>query len=248
MNFEADLHVHTVASNHAYSTVTEIAFAAFLKGLKMVAITDHGPNMPGGPHEYYFSNMIALPKKISGVHILRGVEANIIDCEGNLDLPPIILEKLDIVLAGFHEGTGYSGVSVEDNTRALINALHNPYVHIIAHPGNPVFPIDQEKVVIAAKREGKLIEFNNNSFSISRQGSTLNCTKLAGLVKRHKLNIAVNSDAHYCECVGASRDALDVIKHADIPAEYIVNTSADRVTQYLNKVKKRWQGKIANSF
>ena len=38
----ADLHVHTVSSGHAYSTVMEIVKVAAQKGLKAVAITDHG--------------------------------------------------------------------------------------------------------------------------------------------------------------------------------------------------------------
>jgi len=44
----ADLHVHTISSGHAYSTVAEIIEAAAQKGLEAVALTDHGPAMPGG--------------------------------------------------------------------------------------------------------------------------------------------------------------------------------------------------------
>jgi putative hydrolase len=46
MKLEADLHVHTIASGHGYSTIKEIMTAAAEKGLKTVAITDHGLNMP----------------------------------------------------------------------------------------------------------------------------------------------------------------------------------------------------------
>lgn len=55
MNLLADLHTHTVANGHAFSTVKEMAEAAAGRGLKMIGVTDHGINMPGGPHEYYFS-------------------------------------------------------------------------------------------------------------------------------------------------------------------------------------------------
>ena len=40
--FKVDTHLHTVASGHAYGTVTEMAKAASLKGLEMIALTDHG--------------------------------------------------------------------------------------------------------------------------------------------------------------------------------------------------------------
>src|SRR5512146_3220126 len=50
----ADMHTHTIASGHAYSTVNELAHAAAAKGLAAMAITDHGPALPGGPHLYHF--------------------------------------------------------------------------------------------------------------------------------------------------------------------------------------------------
>ena len=53
MQFIADLHIHSIASGHAYSTVNENAKAAADRGLQLIALTDHGPKMPGGPHLYY---------------------------------------------------------------------------------------------------------------------------------------------------------------------------------------------------
>ncbi|MFW5991661.1 MAG: PHP domain-containing protein, partial [Halanaerobiaceae bacterium] len=53
MKIEVDLHMHTLNSGHAYSTITEMAKAAAGQNLKLIAVTDHGPLLPGGPHEYY---------------------------------------------------------------------------------------------------------------------------------------------------------------------------------------------------
>ncbi|GFP38274.1 putative hydrolase, partial [Candidatus Hakubella thermalkaliphila] len=97
MRILADLHVHTLASGHAYSTIEEIAAAAAAKQLEVVAITDHGPAMPGGPHEYYFGNLWVLPAEVGGVTILRGAEVNILEEHGRLDLPEVLLKQLDIV-------------------------------------------------------------------------------------------------------------------------------------------------------
>ena len=47
MKLEADLHTHTLASD-GYSTVREMAECAGQKGLKVIAITDHGLGMDGG--------------------------------------------------------------------------------------------------------------------------------------------------------------------------------------------------------
>ena len=47
MNIVLDTHTHTLASGHAYNTMTEIIDAAVQKGLKLLAITEHAPAMPG---------------------------------------------------------------------------------------------------------------------------------------------------------------------------------------------------------
>ena len=43
----ADLHTHTIASGHAYGTITEMVHAAALKNLPILGITEHAPSMPG---------------------------------------------------------------------------------------------------------------------------------------------------------------------------------------------------------
>ncbi len=45
-----DLHTHTMASGHGYSTLKENIDAAKEKGLKVLGLSEHGPAMPGGPH------------------------------------------------------------------------------------------------------------------------------------------------------------------------------------------------------
>lgn len=244
MLLEADLHTHTIASGHAFSTVKEMVEYAAMRGLKMMAITDHGINMPGGPHEYYFSQIMGLPNYISGVEILKGVEANIIDINGNLDMPVRILQNLDLVIAGFHTGTGFHGDSVELNTRALIAAIQNPYVHIIAHPGNPEFPVDIEKVVQTAKMAGKALEINNSSFSISRPGSVPRCNQLARIAARTETLVSINSDAHNCFVVGKFDDALDAAAKAGIKPNKVLNTSAQFIRDYLLSLKQ-WMKKIS---
>ena len=54
MKIIADLHTHTLVSNHAFNTITEMAAAAQKRGLFAMAVTDHGPSMPDAPHPWYF--------------------------------------------------------------------------------------------------------------------------------------------------------------------------------------------------
>jgi putative hydrolase len=233
MNIVADMHTHTVSSGHAYSTVNELAAEAARKHLWGIAITDHGPALPGAPHLYHFGAMRFIPATISGVRILRGVEANILDSRGTLDLPESYLQKLDFVMAGLHEGCGFDGRECADYTEALINAMANPLVKAVSHPGNPLFPIDQEAFVAAAVRTGSALELNNSSFSVSRKGSRPNCEKLARLAARHGALVIIGSDAHIAQMVGSFDDAVAAVEATGIPAKQVINASREGLLRFL---------------
>ncbi|MBS3948544.1 MAG: phosphatase [Dethiobacter sp.] len=235
----ADLHIHTVASGHAYSTVQEIASAASERGLELLALTDHGPAMPGGAHEYYFGNLRVLPECLYGVEILHGVEANIMDVQGKLDLPEVYLQRLDIVLAGLHVPC-LPPADRDRNTQALVNALRNPYVDIIVHPGNPDFPIDFAVVAQVAAAEGKALELNNSSFLV-RQGSWEYCAEVARFAQRFGALVSLGSDAHFSADVGKFGRAIKLALEAGISPEQVLNTSAERVINFLTaRGKKRF--------
>ncbi len=227
----ADLHIHTVASGHAYSSLEEVCRAAALKKLKMVAITDHGPAMPGGTHVYYFGNLAVLPNYINGVRILSGIEANILNIEGEIDLNPAYLKRLDIVWAGLHTPCFKPG-NREHNTAALIKALENPYVDGIVHPGNPDFIIDAEQVVLKAKEQQKLIEINNSSLFV-RPGSRKNCLEIASLVSELGCMVAVNSDAHFSEDVGRVDSAMELLNDSGLSPEQVINFDLSGINSYI---------------
>jgi len=232
LRYEVDLHCHTIASGHAYSTIKENAEVAAQKGLKMIAITDHGPALGEPISTYYFGNMTVIPRQIEGVYILRGVEANILDVDGTLDLPERFLKKLDIVLAGLHNDC-FSGKTVEDNTKAIIAAMKNPYVDVIVHPGNPAFPIEIDKFVEAAKELNVHIEINNSSFIGSRKGSEENCLMIAKKAAAIGAKVCLGSDAHFCFDVGNLEKANEIVEKAGILEDNILNTSVDKVVNFL---------------
>lgn len=75
MRVLTDLHVHTLASGHAFSTLKEIVDSAIGAGLEAVAITDHGPSMEGSAHSGYFDMATRVPGEIDGLRIWMGIEA-----------------------------------------------------------------------------------------------------------------------------------------------------------------------------
>jgi putative hydrolase len=238
MRLIADLHMHTIASGHAYATINEYVQAARAKSLKMIAITDHGPALPGGPDISYFGYLPILPVEQDGVQILTGVEANILDVNGKLDLPDRYLERLDIVLAGFHPPCYESGSEAE-NTEAMINTMKNPLVDVIVHPGNPVFPMNIEEVLAAAREFNCLLEINNSSLSGgARRGSKDNCLLIAKAISREKMPVIVGSDAHYIDRLGCFEAGLELFAQAGICEEQVLNTSVEKIREFLRKKGK----------
>jgi putative hydrolase len=241
MQFVADLHVHTIASGHAYSTVLEIARAAADKGLAMLALTDHGPAMPGAPHSYHFSNQVAMPDTIYGVRILKGIEANVMDRQGTLDLDEARLAKLDIVLAGLHTLCAPNG-SVQENTAMMIKVFQNPWVDVVVHPGNPEYPVDEAAIVQAAAEHDVALEINNSSLTVSRQGSWPHCDHIACLAKTYGCKILVGSDSHFALSVGDFGAAAELLQRNDIPARQVLNTSVEHILAHLERRGNRLRG------
>ncbi|MFQ5574615.1 MAG: PHP domain-containing protein, partial [Terriglobia bacterium] len=223
MKLEADLHVHTVASGHAFSTVDEIVKVARTKGLSAVALTDHGPALPGGAHAYHFWNQRVLPSEVDGVRLLKGAEANILSARGDIDLEQDVLETLDLVMVAFHFDCGYEGADVQTNTEALVRALASPFVDGVAHPGNPRFPVDPRGLVEGAREHGVFIELNNSSFtdSTSRKGSYQYDLEIMKLANQEGIDIIISSDAHLASQVGDFEEAIRVASEAGIAEERI---------------------------
>lgn len=236
MKLLADLHVHSIGSGHAYSTILEIAASAKEKGLELVAVTDHGPAMPDGPHPYYFGNQRVLPGEIYNVRMLKGVEANVINDNGDLDLDKFYLERLDIVLAGFHTRC-FSSNDKSVCTDTILKVIDNPYVDIIVHPGNPEFPIDFKTVIKRAAEKGMPLELNNSSFCGSRRGSESNCHDIAGMMAHFGGPVVIGSDAHFAWDVGRFDRAVEAALEAGIKEEQLLNTSAEKVLGYLARKK-----------
>lgn len=227
-----DLHIHTISSGHAFSTVNEIALEAAARGLELIGIADHGPALPGGPHPFFFACMGFIPEYLQGVRVLRGVEANILD-GGEIDLPDAIMKNLDFVLAGLHDHCGYAGKTTDDHTRSLIGAMKNPLVRGITHPGNPKFPIDRTSVIEAAAETGTAIEINNASFVASRPGSVGNCREIADLCVRLNVPVMINSDAHIAQSVGLVDAALTTAREAGVDWGQVVNRNMESTLDFL---------------
>ncbi|MEN8904407.1 MAG: phosphatase [Clostridiales bacterium] len=237
MNFKVDAHTHTIASGHGYSSIEEMTIAAKKKNFEIIVIADHASSIPGAPNDIYFRNLHLVSRKINDVRVLAGVEANIIDYKGNIDINEKVSKKLDYVIASFHD-ICIKPSSVAEHTEAVINALKNPYIDVIGHPGNPRFQIDIEKFVLACKEYEKPVEMNNHSFK-ARPGSENNCLEILKLCKKHEVEIVCSSDAHFSADVGNFNKLIEMINDVDIDSNLLLCFSKNSMENYLSKRNKR---------
>lgn len=96
MKIELDVHTHTIASGHAYSTLQEMVKAASEKGLKLLGITEHTSGIPGTCDPIYFRNLHVVPRRMYGVDLLLGAEINILDSTGQIDADEDLMKRLDL--------------------------------------------------------------------------------------------------------------------------------------------------------
>jgi len=242
MRLRTDLHTHSTASGHAYSTVAELARSARIAGIDLIAVTDHGPACPGGPHEWHFLNLKVLPSVLDGVRILKGIEANPVPHTDNgLDMSDEFMGRLDFVAVGFHPQTGYDESTPAERTDALIRLMGNPLVDMITHPGNPSFPLDAVAVCEAAAEQGVIVELNNGSFepSMSRARDTAGEREVARAAAETGALVAITSDAHFHLHVGRFDHAVEVARQVGIAEEQVVSREAAIALEHLQARRER---------
>lgn len=232
----ADLHTHTLYSMHAYSTIGENAAAAARQGLLAIAMTDHAPAIPEPSHRWHFTHMNLLPPHIAGVRVFRGIEANVLDFDGRLDIDDGMIRNLDIVIASMHGGGIMKEGTKEEITAAWMAVANDARVDVIGHPGTPMFTFDYETVVRECARQGKIIEINENSFN-AREGSLENCTRIAYYCKKYGVRVMLSSDAHFYEYVGKFDRSILMLKELAFPIDLVINANRQNLETYLKEKK-----------
>lgn len=230
--YPVDLHMHTVASTHAYSTLSDYIAEAKRKGIKLFAITDHGPDMDDAPHHWHFINMRIWPRLVDGVGILRGIEANIKNIAGEIDCSGKMFDSLNLIIAGFHEPV-FAPQDKETNTQAMIATIASGKVHVISHPGNPKYPVEVTAIAQAAAKHHVALEINNSSFLHSRKGSEENCRAVAAAVRDAGGWVALGSDSHTAFTLGDFTECRKILDAVNFPEDRILNVSPKRLLGFL---------------
>ena len=236
MKILADTHTHTIASGHAYSTVDENARWAAEQGLRLLALTDHAPAMQNTTCHAYFANLNVIPQELRGVRILRGVELNILDYNGTVDLDEKTLSRLDIAIASLHTPCITPG-SKKENTRAYCMAMENPYIDILGHPGDPRYDVDYMEVFRVAAETGTLLEINNSSLKPGgfRVNSNENARRMLEICRKTGTMVVLGSDAHVDVDIANTKYSSKLLQDVDFPEELVANTSYKKLMSVLKR-------------
>lgn len=237
MNIELDMHTHTLASGHAFSTLQEMAQAASDKGLKLLGITEHTPGIPGTCDLIYFRNLHVVPRQMYGIELMLGAEINILDKDGNIDADETLMKLLDLRIAGIHTLCYESGTR-EENTQGMIRVIRHPYIQIISHPGDGTAQLDFEPIVLASKESGTLLEINNSSLKPTRNkvDARDNNLEILRLCKQYEVPVILGSDAHISFDIANYGYLYPLLQETEFPEALIVNRSVEVFRNHLKRI------------
>lgn len=217
-----DLHSHTLMSQCGIHTHLEMLQAAREKGLAGLAITDHGPALRGRHPSPVYER---LEQPVPGIRFIKGIEANVTDADGTIDVPEWLLPLLDIVLLGLHVRFAWRRGSA-DWTDALIEAIRrHPWVDVITHPVDENFPMDLERLAKEAQAQGIALELNNSKIRY-RRTTPEEVARFLAICRDTGCKVAVCSDAHTVEEIGDVEAVRPLLEASGIPDSQIVNASA----------------------
>ena len=234
MQILADYHTHTIYS-HGKGTIEDNVKVAISKGIKTLGISDHGyKHMTYGVKADDIAKMREeidmLNDKYKDINILLGMECNILDDKGNIDLSDRFSDYLDYVMAGYHFGSiprslkgainhmdNYiikSSKAKNYNTNAIINAMKNNDIFIITHPGDKGDVYIEEIAKIAKETDTRLEVNSSHGF--------LNVEQLK-IIKPYENKLIIGSDAHVPDNVGNFKLAIENLEKAKINLSLVEN-------------------------
>ena len=133
--YKGDVHSHSNWSD-GRATMLEMARGAEAMGYTYLGVTDHSPRIKvvnGLDASRLLSQsreMAEVQAQVPGVALLQGIEVDILE-DGSLDLPDMVLELLDVVIASPHVKLRQEPAAM---TERMLRAVSHPHVDVIGHP------------------------------------------------------------------------------------------------------------------
>ena len=227
-DIKGELHIHTNWSD-GRNTIEEMVLAAKARGYQYLGIADHSSGTRIAHGQGLKQQMLEikqLNRKIDGIHVLSGVEVNILP-DGSLDIPDEILAEMDFVIASVHHKLG---LPRKQMMKRIITAMENPRVDILAHPtSRRVLPvpqwiesgpldIDMEAVFQAAIRTNTILEINSMPSRLDLKDTHAYRAREMGV------ELMINTDSHGTKNLRYISFGVGIARRAWCQAPDIMNT------------------------
>src|SRR6266545_3956303 len=239
----ADLQVHTTYSDGSVP-LEGMVEAAAARGHAYVAITDHSVGLPiangmseerlAGQGEHIDRLTADLESTGAGIRALKSIEMNL-SPEGEGDMDPEALARLDLVLGAFHAKLRLT----EDQTARYLAAIRNPTVHVLARPRCRMYNrraglrAEWDRVFAEAASLGKAVEIDANPHRQDLDPALLETAREAGVL------ISIGTDAHSVGELDFLEYGLAAAIRGAIPRERILNfRPVGEVTAWAEEVRR----------
>jgi len=168
--------------------------------------------------------------------LLTGAEVDILK-DGSLDFLDDLLAELDVVITSVHQSFT---LSEAENTKRLIGAALNPYVHVLGHLTGRLllerepYKVDQRAVIDACAATGTWIELNASPRRFDMDW------RLWPYAKSKGVKCVINCDAHRFEHAGFLRLGAGIARKGWLTKEDVINTlPLEALRKELQKKRER---------
>lgn len=215
--------INIILGEHAKGSIESNINVGIKKGLKEIAITDHGyKHILFGMKLNQYKNLRKIVDdlnkssllKDNDFKILLGIEGNIVNKKGDIDVKDEIIDYLDIICVGYHPGALQNPLLLRNYTEAAINSIKKYDITILNHPLDHV---NADIIEI-----GKVAAIRNTALEINRSHRNMDIETIKKL-KNLGVKFSLGSDAHKSEDVGNFGKAYNIAIEAGLTDDDIIN-------------------------
>ncbi len=234
--YKGDVHSHSKWSD-GRATMLEMARGAEAIGYSYLGVTDHSPRIKvvnGLDADRLLAQsreMAEVQAQVPGVALLQGIEVDILE-DGSLDLPDMVLELLDVVIASPHVKLRQEPSAM---TERMLRAVSHPHVDVIGHPtgrrpgAREGANYDFEAVFKEAARNHVALEIDCDPARMDLS------PEMARLALELGCNFTLDADAHAPAEFAYVPMGMWMARRAGIPQDRILNFLAlDDLTDVLS--------------
>ncbi|MFC1627729.1 DNA polymerase/3'-5' exonuclease PolX [Gemmatimonadota bacterium] len=239
-DIRGEIHAHTDASD-GHHTLEELIGAVRERGLSYIAVTDHSRSLTiaGGLDidrmKWQIDRVREADTRHPDIRVFTGTEVDILK-DGSLDYPDDLLAELDIVIASIHSRFGMSG---EEQTRRICDAMENPYVGVIGHltgrmlGERDAYELDIEQVIESAARTRTALEINAHPKRLDLNDRHARMARKAGA------GIVICTDTHRPGHLDFMHFGVQVARRAWLgPADILNTLEADALLTELHQKRE----------